>query len=244
MSDSKDVVRADSAAAGNVRAWLLCAPALGVIAMFNLRPAGEALIRSPPLPIVEELTGLAISLLTVGGQAIAVATPILLIETPLAFYLAFALHRRGTGAETSRLSSGLLPAIVAGFSWRLVFGGGIGFLHSGASLWATVVLEVWRSLPLTVLLFHYTLRDAGLEHARAARLEVATFTQLFRRVLLPICEPAILLLATLRLVDILRALPSSDGGSPYQERAAWTLLVLIVGALAWRVGRPAGPAAR
>ncbi len=224
--------------AANVRAWLLCAPALGVLALLNLQPAGKALIGGPPVPLLEELVNLATALLTVGGRAVATITPILLVEVPLAFYLAFTLHRRASAAANERLSSGILPAIVAGFSWRLIFGGGIGFLQPMSSPIATALLEVWRSLPLTVLLFHYVLRDAGLEHARAARLEVATFAQLFRRVLLPVCEPAIFLLAALRLVDVLRAFPSNGDLSHAHERAAWTLLVVVASALSLRVGRP------
>ncbi len=235
-----DPITAPPAASGssdNVRAWILCAPACVALVGLNLVPAARSLVAGPPLPLSAELTGWITAMLVIGSRALATTGIILAIEIPLAFCIAVALMRRSSPAphRHTLTPSWILAALVAGFSWRLVFGGGIGFIQPGAPNWPSYALEVWRSLPLAVLLFYVCLRRAGTHLAEVAALDGAGLVQLVRLVHLPICAPAIFLLAGLRIVDYLRALDASVIGSGPGTRAVWTLLVLAVGALTMRI---------
>lgn len=227
----------------NVCAWILCAPACVALTALNLLPAARALLDGPPLPLTDELTNWGYAMLAVGGRAVATTGVILAIEIPIAVCIAITIIRRSKQESDRPITTPawILAAMVAGFSWRLVFGSGIGFIRPGAPGWPSYALEVWRSLPLAVLLFYVSLCRAGAHLAHFAKLDGAGLMQTVRLLYLPICAPAAFLLAVLRIVDYLRALDSGILSSGAGERAVWTLLLLTVGSLALRLGERPEP---
>ncbi len=232
MSDLSNELSPTTAPADNGLAWILCAPAAAAMVVLNLFPAGTALLHSPVLPVTGELAAWGNALLVIGGRALVMSGMILAIEIPLALYLATVALRRSRSPRVTTTPGLLLAATVAGFSWRLLFGDGIGFVDPRSSVWTTILVEVWRSLPLATLLFYATLDRTARDLTQVARLDGATFAQVVRRIYVPICRPAMLLLLGLRLIDYLRAVNVSASSPPAAERAVWTLLVLGVATLA------------
>ncbi len=232
MSDLSNELSPTTAPADNGLGWILCAPAAAAMIVLNLFPAGGALLETPPLQVTGELAAWGNALLVIGRRALAMSGTILAIEIPLAFYLAIVALRSTRSPRVTRTPALLFAATVAGFSWRLLFGGSIGFVHASASTWTTVFTEVWRSLPLTTLLFYATLERTARDLAQVARSDGATLAQVVRRIYVPLCKPAMLLLVGLRIVDYLRAVNASAFGIPAAERAVWTLLVLGIAILA------------
>jgi ABC-type sugar transport system permease subunit len=218
----------------NLRAWLLCAPATVAMLALNIWPACRELISSPPRPLMAELSSWAISSLVVGAQVVGLCGGILLLELPLAFGLALLLLRRGAagGAATPAMA---LAAVAAGLSWRLLFGGSIGFVATAKPGWPAILLEVWRTLPLATLLVYAPLRRRGALLAEVAALDGASFGQTVRRVYLPMCRPAVLALAALHGIDYLRAAQAPLISVGSADRAIWTVLVALVAILALRV---------
>jgi ABC-type sugar transport system permease subunit len=226
-------------ASGNVRAWLLCAPACAVMVVFNLWPAGRALIQGPPLPISAELTNWGLGVLAYGIRALAMTGAILAIEVPLALSLALLLVRiEGAAAHVPGQSAGRWAgAILVGFSWRLFFGGTIGFLQPSPFEWQTVVVEVWRTFPLATLLLYAALRNRIGELPVTAQIEGAGVGRAIFRIYLPLCAPAIVVLASLTIIDYLRAI---DVTNVSDARAAWTVTLGAVGVLALEIAGPRG----
>lgn len=213
----------------NLRAWLLCAPAAATLLALNVWPACLQLISSPPRPLMAELSGWAISSLVVGAQTLMLCGAILLIEVPLAVALALRLRRRaGARPATPALA---LAALGAGLGWRLLFGGTLGFASSGLPTWSAVLFETWRTLPLATFLLTVPLRRAA-PLADAAAVDGADRTQTLLRVDLPACRGAILALAALHAVDLLRAVQAPWISVAAGDRAAWTILVALVALLA------------
>lgn len=225
----------------NLRAWALCAPAVFALLGLNVVPAVRALIEAPPRPLMAELSSWAIASFAVAAQTLLFCVPALLFEIPIALLLAVALLQRRAAlpAERSdRLTA--IAAVLAAFAWRLVFGGAIGSAPSDAPDWTMAALEVWRTLPLATLLLFAALRRRGTPLAEVATLDGAASAQTLRRVHLPLCRSAIAALTALHVVDYLRALhaPLISPGSA--DRAIWTVLVMVVAILGFRVAdRPA-----
>src|SRR5690606_23921284 len=120
----------------NLLAWALCAPAAIALFALNLVPAVGALIAAPPRPLMTELGSWAIASLVVAAQALRFCLPILLLEVPLALLLAMALLRRRDALPRDRPDRIIaVAAVLAGFGWRLLFGGAIGFASRDAPHW-------------------------------------------------------------------------------------------------------------
>lgn len=241
MDATPEPVAATASASDNVRAWLLCAPACAVLVAINLWPAARALIQGPPSPISAELTGWGLGVLELAGRALATTGAILALEVPLALTLALLLVRGDDAASRARprLAGWWIAMLLVGFSWRLLFGGTIGFLQPGALEWRTAVVEVWRTFPLATLLLYAALRNRIGDLPETAQIEGAGVGHAIVRIYLPLCAPAIFLLASLRIIDYLRAIELAGTG---EARAAWTILVVTVGALALKIAEPRGGA--
>lgn len=239
MDATREPITVTANASDNVRAWLLCAPACAVMVALNLWPAARALIQGPPLPVSAELTRWGLGVLDYGSRALAMTGAVLALEVPLALTLALLLVRIDDAASRSRRRSAgwWLVMILVGLSWRLFFGGTIGFLRASALEWQTVVVEVWRTFPLATLLFYAALRNRIGDLPVAAQIEGAGLGHMIFRIYLPLCAAAISLLASLRIIDYLRAVDVAASGD---ARAAWTILVGTVGVLALKVAEPRG----
>lgn len=225
----------------NLRAWAMCTPAAIALLGLNLVPAIGAMIQAPPRPLMAELSSWAIASFVMVAQTLRFCVPLVLLEVPIALLLAVALSQSRATLPAEPLDRLVaLAAVLAGFAWRLLFGGAIGFAPSDAPDWQVIGLEVWRTLPLATLLLYGALQRRGSTLAEVAALDGATFAQTLRRIHLPQCRSAIAALTALHVVDYLRALhaPLISPGSA--DRAVWTVLVMVVAILGFRVAdRPA-----
>jgi len=202
--------------------------------LLNILPACGELLASASQSLTHAATAWAISLLVVGAHTLAVCATSAIIEAPLAFAIAVTFFQRNPHPGPHWLA----PAVAAGFIWRLAFGGSLGFADSVGSPWAAAALEIWRTLPLAILLFYVPLRRAGVAAAEAARLDGASTATIVRRIHWPACRPAFLVLLALRAVDYLHAAEKPLLSPLAAHRASWLLLLVVVTALALRIARP------
>jgi ABC-type sugar transport system permease subunit len=220
------------------RAWLLCAPACLAMVLLNILPACRELMAGEPRTLAAATSSWAIALFVVGLQTLAVCAASAIIEAPLGFAIAVVLLHRTAHVRTPE--RWFAAAVAAGFVWRLAFGGSLGFLDETGSPWAVGVAELWRTLPLVVLLFYIPMRRSGIVTAEVAQLDGAGRSTIVRRVYWPLARPALLVLMALRGIDYLRAVETPLISPLGAQRAAWVLLLLAVTAVASRAARPHG----
>lgn len=138
----------------------------------------------------------------------------------------------------------LVANIAAGFIWRLMFSYDVGIINYLLSLvgispinwlasatpafWATVITEVWRSMPFMTLIVLAGLAAIPQETKEAAYVDGASRARAFWHVTLPLLSPAIsvgLIFSTvfkLRLFDVPFIL---TGGGPGSSTTPLGLLV-------------------
>lgn len=138
--------------------------------------------------------------------------------------LAFFLDLRGTRwLRVLFLLPMLIPPIVVGLAWRMLFTpslGGINYFLSTVGIqgpdWlnrpftalaAITVAAVWEWTPLVMLVLLAGLESLPREPFEAALIDGATFRQTVAHVILPLLKPVILVVAILRIIDSLGILP-------------------------------------
>ncbi len=213
----------------------MCAPACVAMVALNILPACRELLAVAARPLSAEMTSWMVSLLVIGSHVAALCAVSLIVEAPLAFALAIVLLHRT--ARRPPPAEWLAAAAAAGFTWRLAFGGTLGFAQGTEPIWSTAILEVWRTLPLATLLFYIPLHRRGIAISEAARLDGSDFLQIVRRVYAPVCAPAASALLLLRTVDYLRVVEAPMISPGAANRIIWVLLLFAVTALASRVAR-------
>ncbi|MGI8870004.1 MAG: carbohydrate ABC transporter permease [Mycobacteriales bacterium] len=211
--------------------WLLCAPAVIVMLLVTAYPIIYALYLSfrrddLRFPKQSKFIGVDnyVTVLNspVWWHALAVTAAItaisVVIEFVLGFGLAFVMHRaiwgRG-GVRTAILVPYGIVTIAAGLGWQYAWtprigwlwsltGGGAPLTHTYQSIAAIILAEVWKTTPFMALLLMAGLALVPEELLNAAKMDGATAWARFRKVMIPVMKPAILVALLFRTLDAFR----------------------------------------
>ena len=211
--------------------WLLCAPAVIVMAAVTAYPIGYAIYLSLQRYILSapQLTkfvgldnyGAILSspywwhalVVTVIITAVSVA-----IELVLGMLLALLMYRtlfgRGTVRTTMLIPYGIVT-VVAAFSWQYAWTPSTGYLSAafnnsapltktGTAVAIIILAEVWKTTPFMALLLMAGLSLVPEDLLKAAKVDGATAWQRFTRIMLPLIKPAILVALLFRMLDAFR----------------------------------------
>jgi trehalose/maltose transport system permease protein len=215
-------------------AWMLCAPAVAIMALVAVYPIIYAIylsflrydLRFPSDRHWVGVSNYTTILSSTGlwwqafGVTVVITVVSVAIELVLGFAVAFVMHRtifaRGL-VRTSVLIPYGIVTVVAAFSWQYAWTPGTGYLVSwfGSSTsaplthqWQAVAIiilaEVWKTTPFMALLLLAGLSLVPDELLRAAKVDGATAWQRFVRVIVPVMKPAILVALLFRTLDAFR----------------------------------------
>ena len=141
-----------------------------------------------------------------------------LAETVLGVIMALIMAKafRGRGVvRAGILVPWAIPTIVSALMWKLIFdeagvmnrimGSQILWLaDTGASFWAIVIADVWKTAPFIGLLTLAGLQTIPAEVYEAAKVDGATAWQQFTRITLPMVKPTLVVAVLFRTLDTLR----------------------------------------
>jgi len=215
-------------------AWMLCAPAVIIMALVAVYPIIYAIYLSFQrydlrFPADQKWVGLAnyqtiLSSTGLWWQAFGVTVVITVvsvtIELILGFAVAFVMHRtlftRGLVRTAVLIPYGIVT-VVAAFSWQYAWTPGTGYLiswfgsptsapltHQWSAIAIIILAEVWKTTPFMALLLLAGLSLVPDELLRAAKVDGATAWQRFVRVIVPVMKPAILVALLFRTLDAFR----------------------------------------
>jgi multiple sugar transport system permease protein len=155
------------------------------------------------------------------GNSLLITGGGLLIEIPIGFLLALAVHRRVRGRAFFQfvflLPLLLVPAVVA-FMWRFMFqfDGVINYLLEVVGLgrmdWSTsqmgllsiIIVVTWQNTPFAFVVLLAGLQAINPEVEEAAAIDGAGYWQRFWQITLPLTKPFLVLVLTIRTMDLLR----------------------------------------
>lgn len=135
-------------------------------------------------------------------------------------------------ARSALLIPMVLPPIVVGILWRVMFTVDVSPMHRAAAwlgmpipsiltdpalaLWAIAFVEAWEWFPFTMLMVLAALQMVPASPLEAARIDGANRWQVFRYVVLPYIKPTLVVAGLFRLIDSIKAFPLifilTDGG--------------------------------
>lgn len=158
----------------------------------------------------------------------------LLIELPIGLALALAANRRLRGHRFFQfvfLLPLLLVPAVAAFMWRFIFQYDglanylLGLVHLGPFNWAgtttglitIIVVVTWQNTPFAFVMFLAGLQSLDPELLDAAHVDGAGPIQRLARITLPLMRPFILIVLSIRTMDLLRVFDEGyilTGGGP------------------------------
>ena len=141
-----------------------------------------------------------------------------LLETVLGVAMALIMSKAFKGRGVVRagiLVPWAIPTIVSALMWKLIFdeagvmnrilGSQILWLaDSGASFWAIVIADVWKTAPFIALLTLAGLQTIPAEGYEAAKVDGATTWQTFVRITLPMVKPTLVVAVLFRTLDTMR----------------------------------------
>jgi ABC-type sugar transport system permease subunit len=141
-----------------------------------------------------------------------------LLETVLGVAMALIMSKAFKGRGVVRagiLVPWAIPTIVSALMWKLIFDeAGVmnRILHqqilwladTGASFWAIVIADVWKTAPFIGLLTLAGLQTIPAECYEAAKVDGATAWQQFTRITLPMVRPTLVVAVLFRTLDTLR----------------------------------------
>jgi ABC-type sugar transport system permease subunit len=141
-----------------------------------------------------------------------------ILETILGVAMALIMAKafRGRGVvRAGILVPWAIPTIVSALMWKLIFdeagvmnrilGTQILWLaDTGASFWAIVIADVWKTAPFIGLLTLAGLQTIPAEVYEAAKVDGATAWQTFTRITLPMVKPTLVVAVLFRTLDTLR----------------------------------------
>ena len=212
--------------------WLLCAPAVLVMAVVTAYPILYALWLSLfhydlRFPERQTFVGLEnyVSVLTSGVWWEALLNTVIItltsvaVELVLGMLLALVMHRAVFLRRTVRASV-LVPygiiTVVAALAWKFAFDPVTGFVNPLLAVdrawlgerWSAflviILTEVWKTTPFMALLLLAGLTLVPRDLLDAARVDGATAAQRFFRITLPLMKPAILVALLFRTLDAFR----------------------------------------
>ena len=141
-----------------------------------------------------------------------------ILETILGVAMAMIMSKafRGRGiVRAGILVPWAIPTIVSALMWKLIFdeagvmnrilGQQILWLaDTGASFWAIVIADVWKTAPFIGLLTLAGLQTIPAEVYEAAKVDGATAVQQFIRITLPMVKPTLVVAVLFRTLDTMR----------------------------------------
>lgn len=153
--------------------------------------------------------------LRVTGAYLALSTALML---GLGMGLALTFARAGRGWMRAIVVMPLvIPPVVAGFTWRFLLNGEIGFLGAyllpmagldlnplaepRAALFSVVIADVWSRTPFMFLIFLAALQSIPRDYYEAARMDGANPFHEFFFITLPLMKGALFVAILFRLVD-------------------------------------------
>jgi ABC-type sugar transport system permease subunit len=140
------------------------------------------------------------------------------LETILGVIMALIMAKAFKGRGLVRagiLVPWAIPTIVSALMWKLIFDSSgvanrilgkeiLWLADSGASFWAIVVADVWKTAPFIALLTLAGLQTIPAEVYEAAKVDGATTWQQFIRITLPMVRPTLVVAVLFRTLDTLR----------------------------------------
>jgi multiple sugar transport system permease protein len=212
--------------------WMLCAPAVIVMAAVAFYPIAYAIylslqrydFRFPKLTHFVGLSNYGVVLSSgIWWQAFVVTLIITVIsvavELVLGMCLALLLHRTPLWRALVRTSI-LIPygivTVAAAFSWQFAWTPGVGYLANllpagsapltsqAQAIGLIILAEIWKTTPFMTLLLLAGLSLVPEDLLKAARVDGATGWQRFTQIMLPLMKPAILVALLFRTLDAFR----------------------------------------
>ena len=222
----------DRARAERKLAYLLCAPAVIVMALVTGFPILYAIwlslqrsdLRFPNASKFVWFENYRIVLSSSTwwqdlGSTLIIMVASVAIELVLGMLIALAMYR-AIFARTAVRASVLVPygavTVVAAFAWRYAFDPTTGFVNQlfgfstpllterTGSLFVIILTEVWKTTPFMALLLLGGLSLVPEELYKAAKVDGAGAVQRFFRITLPLIRPAILVALLFRALDAFR----------------------------------------
>jgi ABC-type sugar transport system permease subunit len=141
-----------------------------------------------------------------------------LLETVLGVAMALIMAKafRGRGVvRAGILVPWAIPTIVSALMWKLIFDSSgvmnrilgreiLWLADTGASFWAVIIADVWKTAPFIGLLTLAGLQTIPAEVYEAAKVDGASTWQQFRRITLPMVKPTLVVAVLFRTLDTLR----------------------------------------
>jgi multiple sugar transport system permease protein len=212
--------------------WLLCAPAAVVMVAVTGYPilysVWLSLLRYDlRFPDEQEFIGLSNYGAVLGNEfwwnaffvTLLITVISVAIEFGLGLGLALVMHRTLVGRGLVRTSA-LIPygivTVVAAFSWRYAWTPGTGYLANlvtpeqaplterASALGIIILAEIWKTTPFMALLLMAGLALVPEDLLKAAAVDGAGAVARFRKVMLPVMKPAILVALLFRTLDAYR----------------------------------------
>jgi trehalose/maltose transport system permease protein len=214
-------------------AWMLCAPAVAVMALVAIYPVVYAIwlsFQRYDLRFPQDKTWIGIDNYTTilsstdlwwqaFGITVLITVVSVTIELVLGMAVAIVMHRAIFGRGIIRTAV-LVPygvvTVAAAFSWQYAWTPGTGYLagllsstaapltHQWQAIAIIILAEVWKTTPFMALLLLAGLSLVPEELLRAAKVDGATAWQRFWRVMVPVMKPAILVALLFRTLDAFR----------------------------------------
>ncbi len=222
----------DRAKAERKLAYILCAPAVAVMALvagFPILYAFWLSLRREDLrfPDAGEFVGFSnyTAVLTSStwwnafANTMIITVVSVILELVLGMLIAQAMYR-AIFARTAIRASVLVPygavTVVAAFAWRLAFDPATGFATSlfnldpppltthWGSMFVIITAEVWKTTPFIALLLLGGLALIPDDLYKAAKMDGASAWQRFVKITLPLIKPALMVAVLFRTLDAFR----------------------------------------
>ncbi|MGE5704007.1 MAG: carbohydrate ABC transporter permease [Clostridia bacterium] len=150
----------------------------------------------------------------------------MVVQNGVAFLLAYIIYKKIKGAEflkTVYFFPRLLSVIIVGFLWKLILNPNYGALNTlltklGLQEWAKpwlgdpdtallaiILVNCWFGIGFAVLIFLAGLQAIPEEIVEAARMDGASGFTLLRKIILPMCMPAITIMTVLTFIQSFEA---------------------------------------
>ena len=148
----------------------------------------------------------------------AITVVAVILETVLGVIMALIMAKafRGRGiVRAGILVPWAIPTIVSALMWKLIFDADgvmnriigsqvLWTADTGASFWAVIIADTWKTAPFIGLLTLAGLQTIPAEVYEAAKVDGATTWQQFTRITLPLVKPTLVVAVLFRTLDTLR----------------------------------------
>jgi multiple sugar transport system permease protein len=212
--------------------WLLCAPAVIVMAVVAFYPIGYAIylslerydLRFPQLTHFVGLSNYGVVLSSgLWWHAFLVTAVITVVSVAIELVLGmtFAMLLNWTPiwrnlVRTSILVPYGIVTVAAAFSWQFAWTPGVGYIanllptgsapltNQWQAIGIIILAEIWKTTPFMTLLLLAGLALVPDDLLKAAKVDGATGWQRFTQIMLPLMKPAILVALLFRTLDAFR----------------------------------------